>query len=164
MSKLMIAARMLLISVCTIAATSSYSAILSPTRDAVTPLLPKNTMPEQLILVRAKGHANRNVNVNVHRNVHVHGHVHHHVGGARGVVVVRPVRPWVLAPIMGRLLQVSRLAPSSQRPPSRQCRSLPLRRFVGIGPIRPRSVVIGITVSYRTDYSGGMLGRNRGAL
>jgi len=104
MSKLVIAARMLIVGLCTLAATNSYSAILSPTRDALTPLLSTNTMSEQLILVRARGHANRNVNVNVHHNVHVHGHVHHHVGGVRGVVVIRPVRPWIARPYYGAVV------------------------------------------------------------
>lgn len=101
MSKRKIAVRMLIVGVCALAATSGHAALLSPTRDAMTPLLSKNAMPEQLILVRArKGHANRDVNVNVHRDVHVHGHV----GGARGVVVVRPVRPWVARPYYGAVV------------------------------------------------------------
>jgi hypothetical protein len=42
----------------------------------------------------------------VQHNVHVHRdvHVHHHVGAARGVVVVRPVRPWVVRPYFGTVV------------------------------------------------------------
>ena len=100
MSRLVIAAQILVIGFCTLAVTNSYSAGLSPTRDAVAPLLSKTAMPEQMILVRAQTgrNVNRNVHVNRNVNVHVHG------GGARGVVVVRPVRRWVARPYYGAVV------------------------------------------------------------
>jgi hypothetical protein len=98
MSKLAISAGLLVAGLCTLVATSGNGAMLSPARDAMTPLLSGKAGSEQLIPVRAAGPHGVNRNVHVHHDVHVH----HHVG--RGVVVVRPVRPWVARPYFGTVI------------------------------------------------------------
>jgi hypothetical protein len=98
MSKQAISAGLLVAGLCTLVATSGNSAMLSPARDAMTPLLSGKAGSEQLIAVRVGGPHGVNRNVHVHHDVHVH----HHVG--RAVVVVRPVRPWVARPYFGTVV------------------------------------------------------------
>lgn len=98
MSKRSISAGVLLATLCCFATTGGHSAILAPARDQIAPSSPP--VPEEVILVRAPGHHH------AHRNVHVHHHhhVHRHPGAARGVVVVRPVRPLVVRPYYGAVV------------------------------------------------------------
>jgi hypothetical protein len=98
MSKRSISAGVLLATLCCFSTTGVHAAMPAPARDQIVPSLSK--APEDVIFVRAPGrhHANRNV------NVHHHHHVHGRPGPARGVVVVRPVRPFVVRPYYGAVV------------------------------------------------------------
>ena len=129
MSKLAITAIMLSAGICALVAPSSQAAILSPMSSEVRAVLSAvEADTEQPILARARAgaraggahvnrsHVNRNANVNRNRNVNRNTNVNRNVNrnvnvnrsvtgvGARGVAVVRPIRPWVARPYYGRIV------------------------------------------------------------
>lgn len=97
MSKLSIAG-VLFVILCGLVSTSGHSAISVPAPGTLALSESLEVMPGYLIQVRARGHRH------APRNVHHHHHVHRHPGPARGVVVVRPVRPWVVRPYYGAVV------------------------------------------------------------
>jgi len=72
--------------------------MLAPAREQIAPSLPR--VFEEVIPVRAPGRHQANRNIHVHHHHHVHGRP----GPARGVVVVRPVRPFVARPYYGAVV------------------------------------------------------------
>jgi hypothetical protein len=134
MFKRAITAVILAAGICAFVAPTGRAAIMSPMTSDAWAVLSGEAGDAELILVRARGagrtNVNRNANVNrninrnanVHRNVHRNANVDRNVNvnrnvnrnvnvnrgvvgvGARGVAVVRPIRPWVARPYYGRVI------------------------------------------------------------
>lgn len=95
MSRLSISAGMLLATLCGFATTSGHSAMLAPTLGTHASSARIEAMPEHLIPAQARGRRP------VYRSP---GPAYRNPGPARGVVVVRPVRPWVARPYFGAVV------------------------------------------------------------